>query len=93
MPAETKQAPWANRIVCHGEEKPYKLLANPANWRRHGESQQRALSGVLGEVGLVQSVIVNRTTGHLVDGHLRVELAIAAHQPQIPVVYVELSED
>src|SRR5665647_157798 len=93
MPAETKQAPWANRIVCHGEEKPDKLLANPANWRRHGESQQRALSGVLGEVGLVQSVIVNRTTGHLVDGHLRVELALAAGQPQIPVVYVELSED
>jgi DNA modification methylase len=93
MPAETKQAPWANRIVCHGEEKPDKLLANPANWRRHGESQQRALSGVLGEVGLVQSVIVNRTTGHLVDGHLRVELAIAAHQPQIPVVYVELSAE
>ena len=38
-------------------------------------------------------MVVNHTTGHLVDGHLRVELAIASGQPTIPVVYVELSED
>ena len=93
MPAKTAKPPWADRIVDHGHEAPEKLLANPANWRRHPASQQSALASVLGEVGLVQSVIVNRTSGHLVDGHLRVELAIAAHQPQIPVVYVELSED
>jgi DNA modification methylase len=59
----------------------------------HPRSQQQALTSVLGEVGLVQSVVVNRTTGHLIDGHLRVELAIAQGQPTIPVVYVELSED
>ena len=41
----------------------------------------------------MQSVIVNRTTGYLVDGHLRVELAKAAGQSSIPVVYVELSEE
>ena len=87
------QPPWANRIVSHGEEAPDQLLANPGNWRIHPASQQRALASVLGEVGLVQTVIVNRTTGHLVDGHLRVELAIAAGQPTIPVIYVELSED
>ena len=48
---------------------------------------------MLGEVGLVQSVVVNRTTGRLVDGHLRVELAVAQGQPSVPVVYVELSEE
>ena len=87
------QTPWTNRIVSHGEEPPDKLIANPNNWRLHNASQQGALSQILGEVGLVQSVIVNRTTGHLVDGHLRVELAKAQGQPTIPVVYVELSED
>jgi DNA modification methylase len=89
----TNRPPWANRIVDHGEESPDQLLANPSNWRLHGATQQGALASVLGEVGLVQSVIVNRTTGHLVDGHLRVELAKAAGQPSVPVVYVELSED
>jgi DNA modification methylase len=37
-------------------------------------------------------VLVNRTTGHLVDGHLRVELALERAEPLVPVTYVELSE-
>jgi len=93
MSASAAITPWANRIVDHGEESPESLLPNPANWRQHGATQRGALSDVLGEVGLVQGVIVNRTTGHVVDGHLRVELAIAKGQPAVPVVYVELSEE
>ena len=93
MSSSASLVPWANRIVDHGEESPESLLPNPANWRLHGAGQRGALADVLSEVGLVQSVIVNRTSGHLVDGHLRVELARAAGQPTIPVVYVELSED
>jgi len=87
------QTPWANRIVSHGEEAPDRLIANDSNWRTHTTTQRRALSSVLNEVGLVQSVVVNTTTGRLVDGHLRVELAKAQGQPTIPVVYVELSEE
>ena len=92
MSASSATAPWANRIVDHGEESPESLLPNPANWRLHGAGQRCALADVLGEVVLVQSVIVNRTSGHLVYGHLRVELALSQGQPTIPVVYVELSE-
>ena len=84
---------WLNRIVGHGEEPPDQLLAHPSNWRIHPQVQQQALASVLGEVGIVQSVVVSRTTGRLLDGHLRAELAIAAGQPTIPVVYVELSEE
>jgi len=47
----------------------------------------------LAEVGWVAEVLVNQTTGHLVDGHLRVELALARGEPTVPVTYVELSED
>jgi DNA modification methylase len=86
-------AAWRNRIVGHGEVDPATLRASPANWRSHPTAQQRALSGALGEVGWVAQVIVNRTTGHLVDGHLRVELALARHEPTVPVVYVELNPD
>ena len=89
----SSSAPWANRIIDHGEESPDQLLANPRNWRLHSPTQQRALASVLDEVGVVQSVIVNRTTGYLVDGHLRVQLAKAAGQSSVPVVYVELSEE
>jgi hypothetical protein len=86
-------APWRSRIVGHGEEPPDQLLASPQNWRLHPQGQQEALAGVLGEVGFVQDVIVNKTTGHVVDGHLRVSLAISKGQPTVPVVYVELTED
>ena len=91
--ASTAKPPWANRIVSHGEEPPEALIANDSNWRTHTPLQRGALASVLNEVGLVQSVVVNTTTGRLVDGHLRVELAKAQGQPTIPVVYVELSEE
>lgn len=83
---------WKNRIVGHGEEAPDQLLANPNNWRIHPGFQQEALAAVLDEVGWVQEVIVNRTTGHLIDGHLRVQLAMRRDESMIPVKYVELSE-
>jgi hypothetical protein len=83
---------WRNRIVGHGDEPPEQLLANPANWRLHPKEQQKALAGALSEVGWVAQVLLNRTTGHVVDGHLRVELAISRGEPTVPVAYVELTE-
>ena len=81
---------WANRIVGHGEEAPGGLLANPANWRLHPKEQQDALAGVLSEVGWVQDIIVNRRSGHVVDGHLRISLALREAARSVPVVYVDL---
>lgn len=88
-----KPAGWRSRIVGAGEEPPQCLLANPRNWRTHPKAQQDALAGVLDEVGWVQDVIVNRRTGHIVDGHLRVSLAISREEPMVPVKYVDLSPD
>jgi hypothetical protein len=82
-----------NRIIGHGEEAPDQLLANPSNWRIHPKAQQAALAGVLGEVGWVQSVIVNQRTGHLVDGHMRVSLALRDGVSAVPVAYVDLSPE
>ena len=84
---------WQNRIIGEGIEAPDQLLANPANWRIHPKPQQDALTSVLDTVGWVQRVIVNKRTGHIVDGHLRVEMAISRNEPGVPVVYVDLSED
>lgn len=84
---------WANRIVGAGQEAPDQLLANPRNARLHPRAQQDALAGVLREVGWVQDIIVNRGTGFVVDGHLRVLLALRADQPYVPVKYVDLSDD
>jgi len=46
---------WTNRIVGHGEEQPGALVANPKNWRKHPVAQQKALSGLLDQVGWTSS--------------------------------------
>ncbi len=86
-------SPWRNRIVGYGEEAPDQLVANPRNWRIHPTGQQEALLGVLREVGIVQDVLVNRASGFVVDGHLRVMLALREGQATIPVKYVELTPE
>lgn len=84
---------WRSRIVESGAAPPDQLLANPANWRIHPKPQQRAVAGALEQVGWVAQVLVNRRTGHVVDGHLRVELALSRGEPSVPVLYVDLSEE
>jgi ParB-like chromosome segregation protein Spo0J len=90
--AKTKAPTWRSRIVGTGEEPPDQLVANPRNWRTHPGNQRDALRGSLDTVGWVQQVMVNRTTGHVVDGHARVEEAISRDEPTVPVLYVELTE-
>ena len=85
-------APWRSRIVGSGSEEPGQLLANPRNWRRHPNEQREALRGSLDTVGWVAQILVNTTTGHVIDGHARVEEAISRAEPSVPVLYVELTE-
>ena len=82
-----------SRIVGEGELRPSELLDNPRNWRKHPTAQLEALRGLLTEVGWVQRVIVNRETGHIVDGHARVELARERKEPTVPVLYVALTPE
>ncbi|MEX1173513.1 MAG: DNA methyltransferase [Chloroflexota bacterium] len=84
---------WRNRITGSGEEAPDQLLANPGNWRLHPKHQQAAIAGALDTVGWVQQVIVNTVTGHMVDGHARVEQAISRGEASVPVLYVELTPE
>jgi len=86
---------YTNRIVGHGAESPKDLskMTHPLNWRVHPETQKAVLNDVLRDVGWVQQVVVNKTTNHLIDGHLRVALALEQKAKEVPVVYVELSEE
>lgn len=82
-----------NRITGTGEVDPEKVLANPKNWRTHDEHQSEVVAGLLTEIGWVQNVVVNRSTGHLIDGHLRVKLARDRGEKKLPAVFVELSAE
>src|ERR1035437_165529 len=89
----TPTAPWRSRIVGSGEEAPDPLVANPLNWRPHPGPQRDALRGSLNEVGWVQQILVNRQSGHVVDGHARVEEALTRGEPTVPVLYVDLDPE
>jgi hypothetical protein len=85
--------PWRNRIIDQGEANPAELVGNLMNWRTHPSGQAKSLAAALGQVGWVAPATVNRATGRLIDGHLRVELAASRGEPTIPVTYVDLSEE
>jgi len=85
--------PWRSRIIGSGTEQTDQLLANPLNWRIHPRHQQQALEAVLNDIGWVQQIIVNQRTGHVIDGHLRIALALRRNEPAVPVLYVDLTEN
>lgn len=67
------------------------LLANPRNWRTHPPAQRDALAAVMKRTGWAGALLLNETTGHLVDGHARRELY--AGQGKVPVLVGRWSED
>lgn len=85
--------PLNNRVIGSGIEQVDQLIANPDNWRIHPGSQQQALAGAIDDIGYIRSVTVNKRTGHVVDGHARITLALRSGVKELPVEYVDLSED
>lgn len=86
-------AEWRNRIIGEAEIDPTCIEMNPNNWRFHSSFQEDVLISILQDVGWVQRVIVNKRTGHLIDGHLRVKAAVSKQSPTIPVLYVDLNDE
>lgn len=102
MAKRRPSAPFGKRIIRTGDVPAGQLLANANNFRIHPRAQQDALQAVLNEIGFVQHVMVNvrsssewgasRDVETLVDGHARVEQALArGEETPVPVVYVDLS--
>ena len=92
---------WRNRIVGYGEVEVASVLENERNWRLHPDQQAQALDALMTQVGIVQNVIINKRTGpdwpdgqrgveRMLDGHLRLRLAVQKKQRTLPVTYVDL---
>jgi DNA modification methylase len=84
---------WKNRIVGHADMDPKMLVPNPDNWRLHPKGQQEAMEGALDDIGWVAGITVNKNTGLVVDGHLRLDLALRRGEPFVPVTIVDLSPE
>lgn len=85
---------WKNRVVGHGEKAAKDFLENPYNFRIHTAMQERALQGSLDTLGWIDVVIENKRTGHLIDGHERIVLAMQkGEQTLVPYIQLDLSEE
>lgn len=85
-------AQWANRIVGHQVLAASKILRHPLNFRTHPDTQRAAVAEAIARLGWIEEVLVNKTTGRLLNGHLRVDLAEKRGE-DVPVTLVELSEE
>ena len=72
---------WASNLRELGEVDPRDLIAHPLNPKIHTELQREAIGAALGRIGWVLPIIVNRTTGRIIDGHGRVEEAAVVAVP------------
>lgn len=87
---------WEDRRVKIGYETAEELAkhANPLNWRGHPESQRNATEESLDTLGYVGSVKKSINSGVVLDGHLRIEIALAKDPSiQLPVDYYDLTPD
>lgn len=82
-----------NRIIGTENIDPRTLIPNPDNIKDHPEYQHKVMRNILEEVGWISTIIVNKNTGHIIDGHMRVEDAIAQGEKSVPVTYVDLDEE
>ena len=84
---------WANKIVGHAEVDPRTLVEHPRNPKVHPPEQDVVVDASLVQLGWVKSVQVNEVTGHVVDGHERLALALQYGEPLVPVEYVRIPEE
>jgi len=85
--------PWQNRIVGHADVDPLTLKAHPKNFRTHANQQRRLMEAALDELGHVGEIVVNRNSRRILNGHLRVELAIGRAEEAVPVTWLDVSDE
>ena len=81
---------WKNRIIENGVLPADQYNPHELNARRHPDEQRAALVGSLNAVGWVAPVIISAKSGKILDGHARVEEALA-RDPSTPVPYAKVN--
>jgi len=82
---------WKRRVTHSANVSPDLLMNNPDNVKIHPESQVDAMRELLKQVGYVGDVLVSQRSNVVLDGHMRIMIAIRDGEPTIPVSYVDLS--
>lgn len=84
---------WDNRITRY-EVIPTATVAqsfNSLNARLHSLAQQDTVLNLIEKIGYIQPIIINQNTNRLIDGHLRLALALREGQKEISAIWVNLT--
>lgn len=84
---------WHNLIIGSELANPLALTPHPRNFYTHPMQQRKVVNAAIDDIGYVDEVVVNRTTNRIVNGHLRVELAIGNGEDTIPVTWIACDEE
>lgn len=82
-----------NKIVNFATVNPSELQEHPLNFRVHPKQQIEGMSGILDEIGWLDAIKVNVNTGTIVDGHMRLRIALEKQEEEVPVIYLDLTEE
>lgn len=66
---------------------------NPRVALRPGDPDYEKLKASVGDLGLIDPLVWNETTGNLVGGHQRLQVCIDSGYTEVPVFVVHLSEE
>lgn len=66
---------------------------NPLNWREHSKRQKEYVQDTIETLGWAQALTYNAVTGHLINGHGRLEIAIQQKYKTLPVDVGAWNED
>jgi hypothetical protein len=72
---------------------PKSIKLNAKNWRVHPRRQRQAYNAFKNQVGWAGAVLINETTGNLLDGHMRVDEAIKNEDPSVPCLIGSWTEE
>lgn len=82
-----------NRIVRRADVPPQDLLNHPDNILIHTAEQEAQMAHLLTTVGWVARVLVSARSGRIIDGHMRVNVALQKGIATVPVAYLDLTEE
>lgn len=71
---------------------PRQLTPAPYNPRTMAAHEGENLVRSLRDWGVIENIVVNRRTGHIVSGHMRVAAAVKAGLATVPVHYLDVDE-
>lgn len=81
-----------SKIVGYSEENPKSLIANDLNFRVHPNDQAKIVGASMQELGWFDMVMVSKRTKRILNGHLRVQIAIERNALTVPVRWVQVDE-